>query len=101
MLQRRGKIYTSRVVVPVDLQPLLHRVEITRSLRTSERRKALRRLSLWETHVGLLMTTIRLQGTGMMRKNRRDADQLVAELQVRELHDALERWTIDRVPVVY
>jgi len=74
VLQRRGKIYTSRVVVPVDLQPLLHRVEITRSLRTSERRKALRRLGLWEAHVGLLMTTIRLQGTGMMREQ---LDQLV------------------------
>ena len=31
----------------------------------------------------------------------RDADQLVAELQVQELHAALERWAPERVPTVY
>lgn len=37
----------------------------------------------------------------MLFNNRRDADQLAAELQVQELHMALERWAPERVPTVY
>lgn len=44
------------------------RVEITRSLRTGDRREALRRLVLWETHVGTFLTTICRRGAGMTRE---------------------------------
>lgn len=37
----------------------------------------------------------------MRFEHRRDADQLVAELQVQELHAALERWNPDRASTVY
>jgi hypothetical protein len=37
----------------------------------------------------------------MRFEHRRDADQLVAEMQVEELHAALERWNPHRAPRVY
>ncbi|MBU8977652.1 site-specific integrase [Lysobacter sp. MMG2] len=44
------------------------RVEITRSLRTGDRREALRRLVLWETHVGMYLNKIHRRGAGMTRE---------------------------------
>jgi len=67
MLQRRGETYLSRIIVPADLRPLLGRLEITRSLRTGDRREAVRRQSLWETHVGTYLSTVRTQGRAMTR----------------------------------
>lgn len=59
MLQRRRHTFASRIVVPVDLQGYLGRVEITRSLGTSDPREAARRLALWETHIGTLFAGLR------------------------------------------
>lgn len=65
MLQRRGQVFASRVVIPSTLQPLLRRVEITRSLRTTDAREARRRLGLWETHIGSLFARVRKYGSTM------------------------------------
>lgn len=54
MLHRRGTVYTSRVVIPGRIQALVGRVEITRSLRTTDLREARWRLSLWESHLGVM-----------------------------------------------
>ncbi len=76
MLQRRGQTYTSRIIIPALLKTLLGRAEITRSLRTQDRREALRRLNLWETHIGCLLTTVGRQGANMTRE---ELDRLVAQ----------------------
>ncbi|GAB2623721.1 tyrosine-type recombinase/integrase [Novilysobacter erysipheiresistens] len=65
MLQRRGQVFASRIVIPSVLQPLLRRVEITRSLRTTDAREARRRLGLWETHIGSLFAIVRKRGPVM------------------------------------
>lgn len=65
MLQKRGQIFASRIVIPSTLQPLLRRVEITRSLRTGDAREARRRLGLWETHIGSLLSLVRKHGPSM------------------------------------
>ena len=66
----------SRTLIPVHLQTLIGRSEITRSLRTRDRREAMGRLNLWETHVGCLLNIIRRQGARMTREQ---LDRLVAE----------------------
>lgn len=68
MLQQRGNIFASRIVVPSRLQPLLRRVEITRSLRTSDAREARRRLGLWEAHIDALFGIVRKHGSAMTRE---------------------------------
>lgn len=65
MLQRRGQHYASRIIVPSTLQPLLRRVEITRSLRTTDAREARRRLCLWESHIHGLFDIVRRYGAVM------------------------------------
>ncbi len=65
MLQRRGKVFASRIVVPRDLQGLLGRVEITRSLRTTDLREANRKNLLWEPHIGTLLSHLRRHGRWM------------------------------------
>lgn len=74
MLQRRRLTYTSRIIVPAHLRATLGRAEITRSLRTEDRREALRRQRLWESHVGHLLKTVGRQGASMTRE---DLDRLV------------------------
>ncbi len=68
MLHQRGEIYVSRIIVPTALRPLLGRREITRSLRTADRREARRRLLLWENHIGACLSLIRAQGRSMDRE---------------------------------
>ena len=75
MLRRRGKIYMARTFVPAALQALLGRAEITRSLRTQDRREATRRLHLWETHLGRLLKIVSRQGANMRRQ---ELDRIVA-----------------------
>lgn len=65
MLQKRGQVFASRIVIPSTLQPLLRRVEITRSLRTGDAREARRRLGLWETHISSLFSLVRRHGPSM------------------------------------
>ena len=76
VLQRRGQYYTSRIIVPAHLKRLLGRTEITRSLRTQDRREALRRLQMWETHIGRLLKILSRQGASMTRE---EMDRLVAQ----------------------
>ena len=96
MLQRRGETYLSRIIVPADLRPLLGRQEITRSLRTGDRREAVRRQALWETHVGTYLSTVRAQGRAMTR------DQLdeITRRYLRTTFDEIEaRLALDWDPV--
>jgi hypothetical protein len=44
MLHRRNRVYSARVLVPADLQSLIRRDEIIKSLRTSELQEARLRL---------------------------------------------------------
>lgn len=76
MLRLRGKIYMVRTFIPTSLQALLGRSEITRSLRTPDRREALRRLHIWETHVGRLLKIVSRMGVNMTRD---ELDRLVAQ----------------------
>ena len=86
MLQRRGQTYTSRIIVPAHLRDTLRRSEITRSLRTQDHREALRRLRLWESHVGHLLKTVSRQGASMTRE---DLDRLVQQY-LRKTFDDIE-----------
>lgn len=65
MLQRRGNTFTSRTLVPADLREAVGRAEITRSLRTGDRREADRRRALWETHLQSYFATVRRRGASM------------------------------------
>jgi hypothetical protein len=47
MLRRRGKTFTARTFVPVDLQALMHRAEIVKSMgNTDEARRGVQRYDL-------------------------------------------------------
>jgi len=76
VLQRRGQTYTSRIIVPTHLRATLGRAEITRSLRTQDRREALRRLRVWEGHIERLLKLLSRQGARMTRE---EIDRLVDE----------------------
>jgi hypothetical protein len=65
MLQRRRKVFASRIVVPRDLQSLLGRVEVTKSLRTTDLREAQRKNLLWLPHIGTLLSRLRRHGRFM------------------------------------
>jgi len=84
VLQLRGQIYTSRIIVPAHLRGTLGRVEITRSLRTQDRREALRRLRVWEGHISQLLTILARRGARMTRE---EIDLIVG----RYLRDTLEQ----------
>jgi hypothetical protein len=58
VLQRRGQIYTSRIVVPSRIRAHWGRPELTRSLRTGDLREARRRLALWEAHMGAFLQQV-------------------------------------------
>lgn len=68
MLQRRGSLYYSRLVIPRRLQGRIGRVEITKSLRTRDIRTARYRLMLWEGRIGQLYAHVRKQGSWMNRE---------------------------------
>jgi hypothetical protein len=51
MLRRRGKTYQTRAFVPVDLQPLMHRAEIVKSMGTGDRDDAVLLASEWNHRV--------------------------------------------------
>jgi integrase len=67
VLHRRGNSFVSRIVVPADLQGAIGRQEITRSLRTGDRREAIRRLPLWESHVRTYLSLVRKHHATMTR----------------------------------
>jgi len=59
VLQRRGSTNTSPLISVVDLQIFHGMIDITRSLRTENRREASRRLALWETHIPTYLAFVR------------------------------------------
>ncbi len=72
MLQRvlhlRRQVFTSRIVLPGRLQRLFGRVEIIKSLRTTDAREAVRRQSLWESHVDVLIRHVGKYGVLMTQE---------------------------------
>jgi len=100
VLQRRGKVFTSRIVVPRDLRGLLGRVEITRSLRTSDVREANRKNLLWEPHIGTLLGHLRRHGRWMKQDELEALTQryLVASFDEIEERLALD-WTPDGIEI--
>ncbi len=95
MLQRRGNFFTSRIIVPRDLQGILGRVEITRSLRTADPREANRRRLLWEPHIGTLLGLLRKNGR-FMTKDQLDA--LTRQYLVASFDQIEERLALDWTP---
>lgn len=94
MLQRRGQVFASRIVIPSTLQPLLRRVEITRSLRTTDRREARRRLGLWETHIDSLFSLMRKHGSSMTPDQLDDLTRQYLATTFDEIEDRLALdWT--------
>ena len=89
MLQRRGKVFTSRIVVPRDLRGLLGRVEITRSLRTSDVREANRKNLLWEPHIGTLLGHLRRHGRWMKQDELEALTQRYLVASFDEIEDRL------------
>lgn len=95
MLQRRKKIFVSRIVVPRDLQGLLGRVEITKSLRTSDRREANRRNLLWEPHIGTLLGHLRRRGRFMKQD---ELEALTQRYLATSFEEIEERLALDWSP---
>lgn len=76
-------------MIPTHLRATLGRAEITRSLRTQDRREALRRLRVWEGHVERLLTLLSRWGARMTRE---EIDRLVEEYTAKtfdEIEEAL------------
>lgn len=92
MLHRRGSLYVSRVVVPADLRPFLGRREITRSMRTGDRREAKRRVALWETHLGTFLAIVRARGRSMTRDQ---LDQLTRRYLAAKLDEIEDRLALE------
>ena len=89
MLQRRGKVFISRIVVPRDLRGLLGRVEITRSLRTTDSREARRKNLLWEPHIGTLLGYLRRRGRWMKKDELEALTQQYLAASFDEIEDRL------------
>lgn len=95
MLQIRGKVFTSRILVPSRLQGLLGRVEITKSLRTTDAREAARRLSLWESHVGILLDHVRRRG---VRMTQQELERLTRDYLAVSFEEIEERLALNWTP---
>jgi len=89
VLHRRGKVFTSRIVVPRDLQGLLGRVEITKSLRTTDLREANRKNLLWRPHIGTLLGCLRRHGRGMKQDEMEALTQRYLAASFDEIEDRL------------
>lgn len=87
-VQRRALRYTSRVVVPLDLRPLVRRREIVRSLETSDHKEARLRAAQWEGHVAGLFRRLRENGRAM---DREQINELVDRYLDSELSDVEQR----------
>lgn len=92
MLHRRRNIYLSRIIVPADLQHVLGRVEITRSLRTGDRREALLRLPLWEARVRTYLSLVRKHHATMIREQ---LDALTRQYLADTLEQIEKQLTLD------
>nr|WP_162245073.1 site-specific integrase [Rhodanobacter sp. Root480] len=81
--------------VPADLQRQLRRAEIIRSLRTTDASEALRRQSLWESHVGILFNHVRRRGRSMKPEELETLTQRYLATSFDEIEDrlALDGWS--------
>ena len=68
------------------------RSEITRSLRTQDRREALRRLKVWEGHIERLLTILSQRGANMRRE---EIDLLIAKYLSETFDQIEERLDLD------
>ncbi|QCO66978.2 site-specific integrase [Luteimonas yindakuii] len=82
------------MIVPAALQSLLGRVEITRSLRTGDRREAARRLALWETHIRTYLALVRQRKTKMTQDELDQLTRRYTQATFDEIENrlALEGW---------
>lgn len=95
MLQRRGRGFASRIIIPAGLQVFLGRVEITRSLRTTDARIAARRLSLWESHIQTLFNRLRRSARCMTKE---ELDELTYRYLDASFDDIEARLALDWTP---
>ena len=58
-------IYVSRLIVPVDLRPLVGRREIRKSLQCADYRRAKVRGAAWEGHLANLLAKVRRNHSNM------------------------------------
>ena len=75
--------------MPADLRRLLRRAEILRSLRTTDTSEALRRQSLWESHVGILFNHARRRGRLMKHEELEELTQRYLSASFEEIEDRL------------
>lgn len=95
VLHRRGKVFTSRIVIPRDLRGLLGRVEITKSLRTTDLREATRKNLLWEPHIGTLLGHLRKHGRWMKQG---ELEALTQRYLVTSFDEIEDRLALDWTP---
>lgn len=84
-LQRRGDVYRLRIRVPDDLRDLVKKREITKSLRTGNKREA---------QVAALMEHAKLEAEWTLLRRRRSR-QLVSDLADSEIWRLVARWFVD------
>ena len=92
VLQRRRNIYLSRVIVPTALRSAIGRTEITRSLRTGDRREATTRLAVWEAHIQKYLSLVWKHHSTMTRAQ---LDALTRHYLERSLEEIEERLADD------
>lgn len=92
MLHRRRATYLSRIIVPTTLRRAVGRVEITRSLRTGDRREANTRLALWEAHVRTYLSLVQQHHATMTRAQ---LDALTRHYLERSLDEIESRLALD------
>lgn len=75
MLRLRGKVFYSRTFVPLDVQPMLHKTEVVKSLQAADRQSAKLKATHWEHRVLALFARLRTDGENMSST---EIDSLVA-----------------------
>lgn len=84
--RRTGTFYYSRVVIPLDLRPLLqHRKEIKKSLVTRSAQEARLRAAVWEGRLASLFLILKKRGVSMRTEE-------VKELVQRYISERVEEW---------
>lgn len=70
-------------------------MEITKSLRTTDAREAVRRLSLWESHVGVLLARVRRAGARMTQD---ELEKLTRDYLATSFDEIEDRLALDWTP---
>lgn len=95
-LRRRGAIYHARAFVPADLVPQVGRVEIARSLQTSNYREALDRAAQWQGKLAGVWARMRSNPRDMTRDR---FDELV-DRYLQAAIDEAEEYIANSEPLV-